>query len=546
MIRWVWPLMVCLALLMGCGSEPPPAGGPQAKLDLGRERADALWVSLRSRQQRVAALCGLASKAAPAYPEMARSFLLQALEAAQGLAGPQARRLAEQMKKFGQERGGEKYLANARRAQDMVRAAWPLALVARCALVVDLDLAARALELGLQRARANPDPAGRDRDLAELVEVMGRGQAGRAREIAREIGDALLRARAWRALAELTRQPSDLAKAVEAAGQVEDAGQGALCLAHTAGLAFSWNPQDGVELFARAFDLAGHAAPPKRAAFLQGEVAAALASLDPRAGFDLARRVQPGQGARFKALRIIARSLLASDPRLGRQVMDAAIREAAEVPLNYERNRALGLLAADLAQADPRAARAILEQVPASQYLLRGEAEAAMVLAQAGENVRRAALQAQGIGDNYVRLGVLARLADIATSAEPALARELYRQALSESARMGGLLPRRALIRAWAALDAETAVRLAGEVSQPAARAQTYVILAKVLHERGNGAGAQWCLQVAVETINRMNVQETLDKVRLLGDMGREWSVIEVGQANTYFALGAKAAKDLG
>jgi hypothetical protein len=95
-------------------------------------------------------------------------------------------------------------------------------------------------------------------------------------------------------------------------------------------------------------------------------------------------------------------------------------------------------------------------------------------------------------------------------------------------------------------LDAETAIRLAGEVSRPGARAQTLVILAKFLYERDNRAGAQWCLQLALETIKKINVQETLDKVRLLGDMGREWSVIEAGQARRYFALGAKAAKDLG
>ena len=271
-----------------------------------------------------------------------------------------------------------------------------------------------------------------------------------------------------------------------------------------------------------------------------------MARLDPRAGFDLARRVEPGQGVRFKVLRLVALELLASDPGLGRQVMDTAIREAQELPLTYERHRAIAMLAADLAQPDPAAARALLARVPASEYLLHAEAQAAMVLAQAAQSLPRAVAAAQGIGDRYVRLGVLARLAAIAMKSDPAQGRALYRRVLGESARLGGLLPRRALIRAWAALDAETAVRLAAEVSRPGARAQTLMILAKVLHERGNRAGAQWCLQLALETIKRMNVQETLDKVRLLGDMGREWSVIQAGQARRYFALGAEAAEDLG
>lgn len=542
MRRLLCILGVCLLLAAGCGEGDRTGAGSGAPGSLRTESANQLLASLKARQSRVVALCGLASKAAPAFPKLARDYLAQALATAISLAGPQTRDMVEQER----AKQDAESAAGINEIDQLSRAAWPLALVARSALVVDLELASRALDLGLERARENPDPVGRDRDLAELAMVMGRSQAARARQVAASIKNDHVRTRAWRGLAELTRQPGDLERAAQADQQITDPGAGALSLARTAAQAYDWSPAQGLSLFKEAFAIAGKVASPRRRALLQAEVAAGLARLDPKAGFDLAKRIEPGNGVRFKPLHVVAQALLASNPTLGRQVMDAAIREAQSLPLSYERHRALAGLAADLALSDRPSARALLDQLPESEYLLRAEAEAAMVLARAAKDVNRAAKDAQGIGDNYVRLGVLARLADIAMPADPAMGRALYKRVLGEAARMGTLLPGRALIRAWAALDAETAIRLAGEVSQPVARAQTLVILAKFLYERDNKAGAHWCLQLALETIKKIKKQETLDKVRLLGDMGREWSVLEVGQARRYFALGAEAAKDLG
>lgn len=545
MRRLLVSLGLCLLMTVGCGESPPPGINSKAP-DLAKERTSALLVSLKARQSRVMALCGLASKAAPAFPELAREYLGLALSTAQSLADSQTKELANEARQRALQNGREAQKKELAEIDGLIRAAWPLALVARSALVVDLELAAKALDVGLERARHNPDPFTRDRDLAEIAMVMGRSQAPRARELAAGIASDQIRARAWRGLAELTRQPQDLSQAMRADLLISEPGAGALSLTQTAKQAYDWNPEQGLSLFRQAFDLAGKVASPKRRGILQAEVAEALARLDAKAGFDLARRVEPGQGVRFKPLHMVAKVLLASDPVLGRQVMDAAIRAAHKLPLSYERHRALASLAADLAPIDQPAAVALLEQLPKAEYLLRAGSEAAMVLAQVAKDVKLAAAQARAIGDGYVRMGVLARLADIAIPSDPAMGRSLYREVLGEAARLGTVLPGRSLIRAWAALDAETAIRLAGEISQPAARAQTFVILAKFLHESGKKAGAEWSLQLALEAIKKINVQETLDKVRLLGDMGREWSVIEAGQARRYFALGAEAAKDLG
>jgi hypothetical protein len=361
MRRLSW-LLIIIMLLLGCGDGVETMPGKTVRPDLQQERVSALLVSLRARQSRIVALCGLAAKAGPAFPQMASKFLSQALDTAASLSDPQTLDMAAELRGKAAQGDNAAIKAQSREVDQLIRAAWPLALVARGALVVDLELASRALDLGLERARANPDTMSRDRDLAELVMVMGRTQAAQARDVAANIKDDLSRARAWRGLAELTRQTRDLTMAAEADELVAEPGAGALSLSRTAGQAFGWSAKEGKRLFEKAFAMAAKAEPARRRALLQAEVAADMARLDPRAGFDLGRKVEPGDGVRFKPLRIVARALLASDPTLGRQVMDAAIREASDLPLSYERHRALAILAADLALIDdPRSAHGSFE-----------------------------------------------------------------------------------------------------------------------------------------------------------------------------------------
>ena len=49
-----------------------------------------------------------------------------------------------------------------------------------------------------------------------------------------------------------------------------------------------------------------------------------------------------------------------------------------------------------------------------------------------------------------------------------------------------------------------------------------------------------------MNTIKHMGRQQILDKVGLLGDMGREWSAVDLDRARGFFRLGAELSEGLG
>jgi hypothetical protein len=90
------------------------------------------------------------------------------------------------------------------------------------------------------------------------------------------------------------------------------------------------------------------------------------------------------------------------------------------------------------------------------------------------------------------------------------------------------------------------AVELVRRVADPRRKVGHLIILARVLRERGVEPGSQWCLYLALDTIKKINPQEMLDKVGLLGDMGREWSLVDPEEARRFFVLGAETAAEPG
>jgi hypothetical protein len=70
--------------------------------------------------------------------------------------------------------------------------------------------------------------------------------------------------------------------------------------------------------------------------------------------------------------------------------------------------------------------------------------------------------------------------------------------------------------------------------------------VAKALAGQGQKTGAQWALDLALEALAEADPKHTIDKVRLLGDMGREWAPLESRQSRRFFELGAEAALRMG
>ena len=538
MKRWS---VVILGLIGGLWACAAPAGGlPPA----GAAQAQRLLQELAARQLRVVALCELAGKAVGALPGEARRLYALAWAAARALDDPRARELAREL--AGRGGAGRSW---ARSLEVRLRAAWPLRLVAQGVLGLDRELAVRALELGLARARANPSAEARGRDLAGLAVVWARLDLARARGVVEEVGEPLWRAWAWRKLARLSQSRRDLEQAVRAALGVRDKALGAVSLARAAALAWGWEPAWGRRLFSRAWELAGAVADRQRRVWTRGKVAALVARAAPRAALAAAEELAGGgaEGAGFAARRLAALELLGRSREAGRRALLAAWRSAGALAGGLARVRAMSLLARDAAQSAPELSVRILRAIPRENRLLRTEAEAAMVLGAAGRDLEGAIARAWRLRDRFLRLVVLVRLAGILVRRDRLRGRALYRRVLAEMQGWGGVaLPLAVLSRAWPRLEAEAAVRLASGLAPAGRKVRALVGLARRLHRRGEVAAAEWCLQLAVNTIKRMGRQQILDKVGLLGDMGREWSAIDLDRARGFFRLGAELSEGLG
>ena len=148
-------------------------------------------------------------------------------------------------------------------------------------------------------------------------------------------------------------------------------------------------------------------------------------------------------------------------------------------------------------------------------------------------------------GDSSLKAMALARLAAIRLRVRPDQGKALFRRVFSLCGKGGARLNPALWEPAWQAFTAREALGLAEGLGGEAYRARVLSQLAAVLQSRGETAAAKWSLFIAGKAINSLEGKQTLDKVGLLGDMGREWSVIEVDQARRFFELGAGAAREL-
>lgn len=109
-----------------------------------------------------------------------------------------------------------------------------------------------------------------------------------------------------------------------------------------------------------------------------------------------------------------------------------------------------------------------------------------------------------------------------------------------------GDMARAVLAPALVVFDPKLATRLAAEISDFRIRVKTLLKVAVLLAKKGGRPKAEGVLGLALETINSGKIKQTLDKVRLLGHMGRVWFELEMDRARGFFETGARFAKELG
>jgi hypothetical protein len=543
-------LLGCWAVLaVGCSEADQRPASALQKPGAVWEQALELGTRLEARRERALALCALAAKAAPGAPDLAREYYEEAWEQARGLAEAKGAVLANRLREdsgASQPQRRRQELALAARLEDLCRRAWPLRVVAEGAQALAPQVAAQALQQGLALARQNSDPAARDQDLGGLALVLARRDPGAARALAADLGDPLWRAWIQRELATLEGGPQAWTQAAQAAREIPQTAIKALELAATALAGFESDPALGLTLFQEAFQSAGNLPQARQRALLQGQVAALLVRVDAESGWRLAQRTEPLEGARFLACRRAGQSLLGLDPVAGRRALHEAWDAAQTMSLEYERQRAICLLVQDLAGPDPDLARELLAALGPGENLLRGEAEAAMVLAEAARDLDAALRQARQMVDPLSRMQVLARLAALDGAPGEHQSRGLRALALALAQNLGAAEALKRLALEWIAFDPRKGVDIAASIGENVARAEALSSVARALALQGQQAASDWALFLAQQTLDGLGSDQAIDKARLLGDMGQEWAAVNRELSRRFFQLGAEAARNMG
>jgi len=549
--RFYLLVMACwAALTLGCSEPlaPPPAAGPEQAPAWGQ--ALELAVKLEGRRERVLALCGLAAKAAAGAPDLARGLYEEAWEQARGLAEPKAAVLAQRLREEAGAAQGprrKQELALAERLEDCSRRAWPLRVVAEGAQALSPLVAAQALKQGLALAKLNPDVAARDQDLGGLALVLARRDPQAGRALAGELGDPLWRSWSLRELAVLEGGPQPWAQAAQAAREIPHTVLRAQELARTALAGFESDPALGLAMFLEAFQNAANLPQPQARALLQGQVAALLVRVDAESGWRLVKRVEPLAGARFQACRLAGLALLGVEAMAGRRALHEAWEAVGTMPLEYERQRGISLLVQDLAGPDPALARELIGVLGPGENLLRGEAEAAMVLAEASRDLEAALMRAERMADPLSRMLVLARLAPVQNAQAPGpRSQDIHARTLALALRLGDQETLRMLAMQWAAFDPRKGVDIAAAIGENVDRVAALSSVARVLAQRGQPAACEWALFLAQQALDGLKSDQAIDKARLLGDMGQEWAAVNAELSRRFFKMGAEAARNVG
>jgi hypothetical protein len=554
--REIKSLVLGAALLLvihgvgGCGYSK--RGVNSGAKSAGEQKALEVLDTWQKRQLQVVALCGLARKVEPYFPNRAKECYLKALALAKAGDSARASEVAAALRSQAASRpqGWDKkrLIALARSLESRAFAGWPLRLVAEGALSADPEISEPALKLALDRCRSNPNPEAGELESAAVILVWAKIRPLQAREKAQELKNLQTRARVYRELALLRRDRGDLDRALAAGHRISDAALRLQSLARTAAVMHAMDPDSSLKLLKRIWAEAGQVQ--TAAPGLQDKVAAILVRVDVEAGLQAASRIPLKDGAGFWALYRAGLGLLGRDSDRARRALVDALGRAEDFSLLSQRLGARCLVIQALASLDPVESRRLLAEIsPKVQHPAQAPARAALALALAPRDFAGALKEAKKIPDPRLRLDTLARLAVLGTKAGLKGADDLVNRVWDlarQQVKQGEDMPFALWGLALLSLDSSQVMGLARAQNRPSERAETLLFLARRLLARQKSGQARQALNLALETINSIKSKQILDKVRLLGDMGRGWFSIDAQQSGRIFDLGMETALKIG
>lgn len=544
-----WYFLVCLVFcLLVIGLATSARSKPDRVIEAGQ--ADSLWLDaldsaadqIKTRD-RILALCDLAQKAAFVFPGLALELARQALLLECSQEKSAVASLARELRKLNPEGLSPQQDKLLNGLESRTRAAWRFRLIGQTVQALQPEFSLTAYDFALRTCLANPDVRQRDAELVELAVLLARLDRWKAWVLIRLIKQKTAKVRAMRLVAGLGNSWFEMGCALALARTISEPVENIKALNGIAKNAGMWDKDSRSAVCSEAFDLAKNIGDKNQRARLLGRVAAQAALIDPYKGLDLAMAMDSMDGAAFEAFFQAAVGLEVLDPVQAGRAWLLAWDQVGHLGGETEKAMALSRIVRAVSGVDSDLAGEVLRSWPKGEFLARAEAEAALALSMAGKNLAAAIDMAERIIDQVVRLRTLARLAGAPGYDLQRIGREsLPEKVLIESGNLKepetGLL----LIPAVAAISPARAVGLIQQINEPGNRAKGLIRLSRILWHQGRDREAVNAINMALWEINCIKSQQTLDNVRILGDMGRGWALIDPGEAKKVFLLGVQTA----
>ncbi len=436
------------------------------------------------------------------------------------------------------------YLQN--RIRDAAHRTWGWRAAAEAWSRVDREAADALLRQAVQDSLKEPSASYRDLDLAGIAVVWSQWDADQAEATVDLIYDPFLQARTWTHLgsewAGTARGQAAFARALEAASQVDDGFRRFLALM---ALAEAWRPSsDAMHRVAlgAAREAVDDIASSLTAAYALVRWSAAWAPLDLEMAVGSVLSIDTAlPEPRVLGLRDVALAVRGQDSGRAEELLRKAWDESAHIARPFDRARAQASLLAAWADLNPGAAEALLGEVgrPEPRALAQRDVAVAWATADAAHALEVAA----GIPDPSAAVQAYVRIAEVLLErGDQAGARRALEAASERAGTVEAPSPLRDLALAWAPVDLEQALDVAGRIPDRAVRAEALRDLSVRAAAQDLSRGRALFAQALEDARAAWVLGEPFAAAEALRALGTAWADLDPALAGEAFRQAREAA----
>ncbi|MGQ9584005.1 MAG: hypothetical protein ACUVXG_01220 [Anaerolineae bacterium] len=425
------------------------------------------------------------------------------------------------------------------RIRDAAHRTWGWRAAASAWSRVDRRVANELLTQAVEDSLKEPSAYYRDLDLAGIALVWGGWDADRAEDTVRRIYDPFIRARTWTRLGSewaATRQGQRaFEKGLEAAQEIGDGYQRFLALM---ALAEAWQgTSDAMHrvALAAAREAVDSVSSSLVAAQALARWSAAWAPLDATMALSSTLSIDTTlREPRVLGLRGVALALRETDLARAEEVLRQAWDEAGQIERPFDREKARGSVLSAWATVNPAGAEALLGAIQRPTPRVLAQKDVALAWVEA--NADHALELAVAIEDPYLAVQALTEVGQALATSDPARARSAFEAAAQRVGDLAVSPPLRDLAVAWAAVDQEKAMELAGQVPDAGERAAALRELSVLVGREDWERGRQLFQQALGDSEATWVLGDPFAAAQALRALGVAWAELDptlAGQAFT-------------